>query len=166
MPPEIASATRVVIDSYNSKSGIGIPIGSLTSQIFANIYLNEWDRYVRNHLRSLAYLRYGDDTLIFARTRREAHIYRKQGANFLKIALGLDLNFKNDAIFPTSAPAHFCGHVITKDYTVVDRTTTIRSLNRADLGNAASYKALKIAKWPKQQINWQLLNKLDEILKK
>jgi retron-type reverse transcriptase len=163
MPQPMALATRTVIKSHNGRRGIGMPIGNLTSQIFSNIYLNEWDRHVRLHLRPIAYLRYGDDMILFARTRREAHHYRKQGTTFLKTHLKLHTNPKNDVVFASSQPVHFCGHVITKDYIVVDKTTTLRSLNKATLHNAASYKALKIAKLPKQEISWRLLDALQDI---
>ena len=52
---------REVIYSYPA----GMPIGNLTSQIFANIYLNELDRFVKYEIKPKAYMRYGDDFLIF-----------------------------------------------------------------------------------------------------
>jgi len=43
----------------------GIPIGNLTSQLFANLYLNELDRFIKHELRGKYYLRYMDDFVIF-----------------------------------------------------------------------------------------------------
>ncbi|MCG2808772.1 MAG: hypothetical protein L6275_00285, partial [Candidatus Portnoybacteria bacterium] len=51
---------REVITSYSLLTCRGIPIGNLTSQIFANIYLNELDRFVKHTIKPRAYLRYGD----------------------------------------------------------------------------------------------------------
>lgn len=55
-----------------SQSRRGIPIGNLTSQIFANIYLNEFDRFVRHTLKPLGYIRYGDDFVLFTNNEAEA----------------------------------------------------------------------------------------------
>ncbi len=44
----------------------GLPIGNLTSQFWANVYLNAFDHFVKRELRCLAYLRYVDDMLLFA----------------------------------------------------------------------------------------------------
>ncbi|RTK94678.1 RNA-directed DNA polymerase [Candidatus Saccharibacteria bacterium] len=49
-----------------------MPIGNLTSQIFANIYLNEFDRYVRHTLKPRGYVRYGDDFVLFVDDETEA----------------------------------------------------------------------------------------------
>ncbi len=62
----------------------GIPIGNLTSQYFANIYLNGFDHYIKETLGCLAYIRYVDDFLIFADD--------KQHLNHLKVVLQEYLN--------------------------------------------------------------------------
>lgn len=51
----LLNLTYAVIDSFEQ----GIPLGNLSSQVFANIYLHEWDRFVRHTLKAKAYLRYG-----------------------------------------------------------------------------------------------------------
>ena len=57
------------LGSSDRFKGVGIPIGNLTSQIFANIYLHEFDRYVRHELRPSGYVRYGDDFVLFCASR-------------------------------------------------------------------------------------------------
>lgn len=47
----------------------GLPIGNLTSQLFANFYLNDFDHYVREELRHPFYIRYMDDVIVFAETK-------------------------------------------------------------------------------------------------
>ena len=60
-----------IIQSYQSGLGrqagrqAGIPIGNLTAQIFANIYLNEFDQFVLHSLKPLGYTRYGDDFVLW-----------------------------------------------------------------------------------------------------
>jgi hypothetical protein len=48
----------------------GLPIGNLTSQFFANVYLNELDQFVKHGLRIRGYVRYVDDFILFDDRRR------------------------------------------------------------------------------------------------
>ena len=130
-----------VIDSYNMNR-LGIPIGNLTSQIFANIYLNEFDRFVRHTLKPQAYERYGDDFLLFCRTRKQARELRLRAKIFLSSDLGLSLNPKNDIVVPAKTGLKFLGHDITRVSVTVDKHTTKRVIERLNSQNAASYKAL------------------------
>ena len=54
-----------LIDSYHTEAGRGIPIGSLTSQYFANHYLGTLDHFVKEHLHCRAYVRYMDDFILW-----------------------------------------------------------------------------------------------------
>jgi retron-type reverse transcriptase len=153
-----------IIDSYSCGDDRGIPIGNLTSQIFANIYLNEFDRYVRHVLKPLAYVRYGDDCILFCRTRAVARQMRQKSVKFLTDELKLTINPKNDVIVPASSGLHFLGHAITDKYAVVDRHTTKSALQKTNIRNIASYKSLKLVKWPKRQLDWQLLDEITEII--
>ncbi len=56
-----------VIDSFNTdeKIDIGLPLGNLTSQIFVNIYMNEFDNFVKHKIKIKYYIRYADDFVIF-----------------------------------------------------------------------------------------------------
>jgi RNA-directed DNA polymerase len=49
---------------YHARPGIGMPIGSLTSQFFANVYLNELDQFIKHTLKIKGFLRYVDDFII------------------------------------------------------------------------------------------------------
>ena len=55
----------------------GLPIGNLTSQFWANVYLNGFDHFVQRELRCTAYLRYVDDFLLFARDKTELWIWKQ-----------------------------------------------------------------------------------------
>ncbi|MDR1857884.1 MAG: reverse transcriptase/maturase family protein [Treponema sp.] len=55
-----------IIDSYETAPGKGVPIGNLTSQFFANLYLAELDHYILESLRPSAYCRYMDDFIVWA----------------------------------------------------------------------------------------------------
>lgn len=74
----------------------GIPIGNLTSQIFSNIYLDVFDKFITEELKPEAYLRYGDDFVVIGDSRKELAEIRRNAINFLKNKLDLDLHIKND----------------------------------------------------------------------
>lgn len=59
--PKTLELLQIVVDSLSSRPGKGIPLGNLTSQLFANVYMHEFDWFVKNRLREKHYLRYCDD---------------------------------------------------------------------------------------------------------
>jgi hypothetical protein len=58
-----------IIDSYNTLPGKGVPIGNLTSQFFANLYLGFMDHYILEKLRPCAYCRYMDDFVLWSASK-------------------------------------------------------------------------------------------------
>ncbi len=86
----------------------GMPIGNLTSQLFANVYLNELDQYVKHNLRIHYYIRYMDDIIILSDNKRYLHQVKEEIEIFLKEKLALDLN-KKTAIRPISCGIEFVG---------------------------------------------------------
>lgn len=155
---------KEVINSYRVKPSRGIPIGNLTSQLFANVYLNELDRFARHQLKPQAYLRYGDDFLIFYPTRDLAFEAREKTRGFLKRFLDLEINVKNDVIVPARTGLRFLGHNITQDTLGVDAYTASRSIPRIDWYNTSSYKALALSQEDKMSLDWTLLEKYVDIL--
>lgn len=91
----------------------GIPIGNYTSQIFANIYLNELDQYIKHTLKVKYYYRYMDDSVIFVETKQEAKIILEKIKKFLKENLYLELNSKTQ-IFKNKQGINFCGYKINE----------------------------------------------------
>lgn len=119
-----------------------MPIGNLTSQIFANIYLNEMDRFVVHTLRPDAYLRYGDDFIIVVPDRGKAEALRLRIIAFLRASLSLDINPKHDEVRKIRHGLHFLGVEIYPDGRRLDRRNRSRVFARASRGNAASYASL------------------------
>lgn len=70
----------------------GIPIGNLTSQLFANLYLNELDQFLKRKLRIKKYIRYMDDFVMLIPTKDEALLLRNICQDFLKTNLNLELS--------------------------------------------------------------------------
>ena len=104
--PSATALLREVIDSYSEP---GIPIGNLTSQIFANIYLNEFDRYIVHTLKPLHYLRYGDDFLLFDLNHENLTKMRTQAVRFLEQNLRLQVNPKLDKIQSSKQQLSYLG---------------------------------------------------------
>lgn len=92
----------------------GMPIGNLTSQMFANIYLNEMDQYIKHELHIKYLIRYADDTIILVENKEKAHWALEKIETFLLDKLRLNLNNKT-AIRPTACNIDFVGYVMNKD---------------------------------------------------
>lgn len=90
-----------IIDSYEDSNGCGLPIGNLTSQIFANIYLNELDQFVVHRRRVTSYIRYMDDFVVIGNSRERLKKLRIEVEQFLSDELSLSLNNKTE-IHPIS----------------------------------------------------------------
>ena len=101
---------------------------------------------------------------MFTRTRHEAREFRTRAAEFLHQELNLRINPKNDVIIRADQGLHFLGYAITNRYAIVDTHTTKQALNKVNTRNLASYKSLNIVKWPKRQLDWRVLDEIDEIL--
>lgn len=69
-----------------------MPLGNLTSQFFANLYLNELDYFVKHKLRAKYYIRYVDDFVILHQSKEQLQNWKKQINNFLKNELKLELH--------------------------------------------------------------------------
>ena len=78
---------------------VGIPIGNLTSQLFANVYLNELDHFVKRVLRDKYYLRYMDDFLILGLDKKHLHEDKERIRIFLRDRLKLEMHPKKAEIF-------------------------------------------------------------------
>lgn len=85
---------KEVIYSFtvDGEKGKGIPLGNLTSQVFANIYLNELDQFIKHTLKIKLYLRYADDFLIISSTKTELETYIEPINTFLEEKLKLELH--------------------------------------------------------------------------
>ncbi len=77
-----------VIDSFNK----GLPLGNLTSQLLVNIYMNEFDQYVKHKLKVKYYIRYADDFVILSENKNYLEKVLKQIQEFLENELKLNLH--------------------------------------------------------------------------
>lgn len=86
-----------------------MPLGNLTSQFFANIYLNELDRFVKHKLKIKYYIRYVDDFVILHSSKSQLEIWKIQIDKFLKEKLKLELHSDKSRIINLSNGVDFVG---------------------------------------------------------
>lgn len=128
-----------IIGSFSISKGKGIPLGNLTSQLFANIYLHELDRYAKMSLQEKYYLRYCDDFIVLSESRERLSGVTQNIGEFLNNALLLQLHPKKVFIRTWAQGIDFLGYVLFPHATVIRMKTAVRMLKRANEYNLASY---------------------------
>jgi len=107
----------------------GLPLGNVTSQLFANIYLNELDQFIKHELKIKYYLRYSDDFVILSEDKRYLLSLISVINRFLQEKLELDLHERKIIIQRYSEGVDFLGYVVLPHYRVL-RTKTKRRILR------------------------------------
>ncbi len=146
-------------------SCIGIPIGNLTSQIFSNIYFNEFDRFVTHSLKPKAYLRYGDDFVIFETNKTSLEKIKAQAVSFLSEKLNLHINSKNNIIIKPKQGLHFLGVDIFPFGRRLKKRNWEKIINNLEEKNFSSYLGLvkKHCKRKKvREANWHIYGLIEE----
>lgn len=153
-----------IINSYSSfDDGKGIPIGNLTSQILANIYLNEFDRFIKHQIKPYAYLRYGDDWLCFSYSRAELEHIRAEARDFLTAELGLSVHPNVDAIKLVRTGISYLGVDLWPTGRRLDKDASSKMAANLNIRNVPSYKSLLAHHQSIKQIrrfDWLLMERL------
>ncbi len=99
-----------ILSNYKTKiKDKGMPLGNLTSQFFANVYLNELDQYAKHTLKAKYYIRYVDDFVILDRSKKKLYRFKKDIDSFLKEKLKLELHPDKSRIIPLMNGTEFLG---------------------------------------------------------
>jgi RNA-directed DNA polymerase len=98
----------------------GLPIGNLTSQFFANVYLNELDQFVKHELKCRHYLRYVDDFMLLHDDPAQLGRWQEQIVRFLAERLLLELK-QPSILRPVQSGANFLGYIVRPNYLLVRR---------------------------------------------
>ncbi len=93
----------------------GLPIGNLTSQFFANIYLNKLDHYIFEILKQRAYVRYVDDFVVFGNCKEELWKLFADVGKYLE-TLRVRLHQKKSMVYPVNRGVIFLGHKIFPEF--------------------------------------------------
>lgn len=104
----------------NAPPHTGLPIGNLTSQFFANVYLNELDQFIKHQLKCKHYLRYVDDFILLHHDKAQLESWREAIIEFLQTCLLLVLK-DNGKLQPVSNGADFLGYIVRPHYCLVRR---------------------------------------------
>lgn len=115
--------TREIL--LSTEGMVGLPLGNYTSQMFANIYLNELDQYVKHKLKCQYYYRYMDDMVIMCENKEVAKDNLTNITKFLKENLKLTLNSKT-RIFKDIQGVNFCGYKINEKRLKIRHTSKCR----------------------------------------
>ncbi len=107
----------------------GLPIGNLTSQFFANIFLDRFDHFVKQELRVKGYLRYVDDFLLFGEDRQSLRAEGGRCREFLA-GQGLEIHPDKYRMCRTGDGVDFCGFVVRADGRVKIRGAGVRRFAR------------------------------------
>lgn len=123
------NAGSVITELVNPQARKGLPIGNLTSQLFANVYLNELDQYVKRVLQVRWYARYMDDFLIVHPDKTYLHTLKDEIRCFLGENLHLNLSENKVVLSDVKNGVPFVGYRIFYDHVLV-RGNTLTHIQR------------------------------------
>lgn len=119
-----------IIRSFKTSSGKGLPLGNLTSQLFVNIYMNEFDQFVKHTLKAKYYIRYADDFVILSQDKRQLTEIVRYIVLFLRERLHVQLHPDKVSITTLASGVDFLGWAHFPDHRVLRTTTRRRMLRR------------------------------------
>lgn len=145
------SLIEKIIFSFEKSSGKGLPLGNVTSQVFANIYLDELDQFVKRELKAKYYLRYCDDFVILEPSKEGLENYLERIRDFCQKILLLELHPNKVKIVKLNAGTDFLGYVSLPNHVVLRTKTKNRMLgkliklkNAFDTGKVDQEKVMQV----------------------
>lgn len=120
----------------------GLPLGALTSQLLANVYLDWFDHHVKDTLGVKYYIRYMDDFILLHHDKRELWRLLAEIRDFLTCELHLTLNHKT-RIFPASHGVDFAGYRHWTEYKL-PRKRNVRRAKRRFAGLSRCFRAGRV----------------------
>lgn len=116
-----------IVSSFSTDHNKGLPLGNLTSQLLVNIYMNEFDQFVKHKLKVKYYIRYADDFVILSNDKEHLIQLLEKMRAFLFFELKLELHPKKVSIGTFNSGIDFLGWVHFANNKVL-RTTTKRRM--------------------------------------
>ena len=157
----------------NFEDNKGMPLGNLTSQFFANVYLNELDYFVKHKLRVKYYIRYVDDFVILHQSKKQLGIWKKEIEKFLEQELKLELHPDKSSIVPLSRGLDFVGFrnfyhfKLLRKRNIKKMIAKINLFNKRELSYEKLFESLQgwnaYSKWSNNySLNIKLTNKINQ----
>jgi retron-type reverse transcriptase len=141
---QFMNLTKEIIQNFDcGRVGKGIPIGNVTSQIFANIYLNELDQFMKHKLKIKYYFRYADDFLIISQDKDFLLSLLNQVRDFLKENLLIEVHPNKVEIRKFKQGIDFLGYVVLPHHINL-RTKTKKRMFKKLSNNKNLLKSNKI----------------------
>jgi hypothetical protein len=112
---------------FNQPQHKGLPIGNLTSQFFANVYLNQLDQFCKRQLKIKYYLRYADDVVMLSQDKQQLQYWQQRIREFLLQKLKLKLNPTKTKIASIYQGIDFVGYLV-KPHRVYVRNKTVNQV--------------------------------------
>ena len=135
---KILQIISLVIYSFSDYGG-GIPLGNITSQVFANIYLNELDVFIKQELKVRFYVRYNDDFVILDNSQNKLEQYLPKIRNFLEVELQLQIPAHKVSIRKLHWGVDFLGYTILPDAVLLRKKTKSKIFSNLNEENVISY---------------------------
>jgi len=127
----IVDLLKEIIFSFNSgTTGEGLPLGNLTSQLFSNVYMNEFDQFVKHQLKCTYYIRYADDFVILSEEKHHLEKLISRIETFLGEELQLNLHHDKVFIKTLASGVDFLGWINFSGHRVLRTVTKRRMLRR------------------------------------
>lgn len=121
--------SKILESFYVNQEGVGLPLGNLTSQLLVNIYMNEFDQFVKQRLKFKHYVRYADDFVFLSTDKAQLQSVLLQVERFLTNEMHLTLHPDKVSIRTVASGVDFLGWIHFPDHRVL-RTTTKRRMFR------------------------------------
>lgn len=121
---------KEVINSFETKPNTGLPLGNLTSQLFVNIYMNEFDQFIKHKLKTRFYIRYADDFVVLSEKKERLLFLIPKIKKFLENKLYLELHPDKIFIKTWASGVDFLGWVNFPTHRVLRTATQRRVFKR------------------------------------
>ncbi|MBI2666886.1 hypothetical protein HYX13_04700 [Candidatus Woesearchaeota archaeon] len=130
---------RIILANYSTKSGNGMPLGNLTSQFFANVYLHDLDFFVKHTLQVHYYLRYVDDFVLFHPEKKVLEKWKEKIKTFTIEKLNLQLHPQKSRILSLEQGVDFLGFKIFPHHRLLKKRN-VRTFQRKLLTLTTAYE--------------------------
>ncbi len=120
----------MILKSFETKLDTGLPLGNVTSQLFANIYLNELDQFIKHKLKIRYYIRYCDDFVILDEDKEVLEKYLKEINCFLISESLLELYSNKITFRKISQGIDFLGYIVFPHYIILRTKTKKRIIKK------------------------------------
>ncbi len=135
---DVLEIINKIVGSFKN-DGTGIPLGNITSQVFANIYLNKFDHFIKQELRARFYVRYNDDFVILDDSKDRLEEYLPKIRSFLEAELQLEIPLHKASIRKLGWGIDFLGFTVLKDAVLLRNKTKGKMFANLTEENVSSY---------------------------